>query len=165
MTKREQLDDLPVNTEGVLFTDGFDEALLGIGEQFNKSVAVYDWYKCIKILMKRDGMSLEEAVEYFDYNVTGAYVGEQTPVFLHTMEQEDTMYCSYCGAEMLEGIVGAENVTDGFSLPLYTAYDSKTGKRQWVKVFRCPNSRRFFNQHSGVVINKVFVEGITYDKD
>ena len=27
-------------------------------------------------------MSHEEAVEYFDYNIAGAFVGDQTPVFL-----------------------------------------------------------------------------------
>jgi hypothetical protein len=31
-------------------------------------------------------MSWEEAVEYFDFNVAGAWVGESTPVFLETQE-------------------------------------------------------------------------------
>jgi hypothetical protein len=38
--------------------------------------------KCIDILMKRDDMTEEEAVEYFEFNVTGSYVGENTPVFV-----------------------------------------------------------------------------------
>jgi hypothetical protein len=32
--------------------------------------------------MQRDGMDLEDAVEHMDFNVTGAWVGEQTPMFL-----------------------------------------------------------------------------------
>ena len=68
----------------VIVADGFEDALIGVGQQFNKAMAVYDRQKCIEILMERDGMSDEEAVEYFEYNVTGAWVGEYTPIFLET---------------------------------------------------------------------------------
>ena len=64
-----------------LLADGFEDALIGVGQQFNKTLAVYDRQKCIEILIDRDGMSEEEAVEYFEYNVTGAWVGENTPIF------------------------------------------------------------------------------------
>jgi hypothetical protein len=66
--------------ETVLLADGFEEAFLGIAWQFRTPVAVYDKSLCIKKLMK--DMSREEAEEYFDFNVQGAYVGEQTPIFL-----------------------------------------------------------------------------------
>ena len=33
-------------------------------------------------------MDYEEAVEFFDFNVTGAYVGENTPVFLEDLEED-----------------------------------------------------------------------------
>ena len=68
----------------VIVADGFEDALIGVGQQFNKALAVYDRQKCIEILMERDKMSDEEAVEYFEYNVTGAWVGEYTPIFLET---------------------------------------------------------------------------------
>ena len=68
----------------VIVADGFEDALIGVGQQFNKAMAVYDRQKCIEILMERDGMSDEEAVEYFEYNVTGAWGGEYTPIFLET---------------------------------------------------------------------------------
>tara|TARA_R100001443_G_scaffold106182_1_gene115505 strand:- start:287 stop:544 length:258 start_codon:yes stop_codon:yes gene_type:complete len=68
----------------VIVADGFEDALIGVGQQFNKALAVYDRQKCIEILMERDGMSDEEAVEFFEYNVTGAWVGEYTPIFLET---------------------------------------------------------------------------------
>ena len=58
------------------------EALIGFGTRFNSPVTIYDLNKCIDILIKRDGMSQEEAMEYMDFNVLGAYVGEETPVFL-----------------------------------------------------------------------------------
>ena len=65
-----------------LVADGFDEAFIGVGRQFNIDVAVYDYNQCIDILMERDGMTDEEAIEYIEFNVVGAYVGKQTPVFL-----------------------------------------------------------------------------------
>jgi len=55
--------------------------LIGFGYQFNKTLAVYDRNKCLNILMST-GMDYEEAVEYFEFNVVGSYVGETTPVFI-----------------------------------------------------------------------------------
>ena len=68
---------------GVLLADGLDEAFLGVSCGFGPSKAVYDWDKCVDIFMKRDEMTREEAEEYMNFNVTGAYVGEQTPEFIH----------------------------------------------------------------------------------
>jgi hypothetical protein len=65
-----------------LFADGFEKAFVGLATQFNRIITVYDYDKCISILQVRDGMTREEAEEFFDYNVSGAWVGEYTPVFL-----------------------------------------------------------------------------------
>ena len=64
-----------------LLADGFDEAIIGVYED----KVVYSNSKCIEILMK--DMTEEEAVKYFDFNVLGTYIGEQTPIFV-----EDTMF-------------------------------------------------------------------------
>lgn len=74
---------------------GFEEALIGYGNQFNNHVAIYNRDKCIDILMQRDGMDIEEAEEYFEYNVQGAYVGEETPVFLDQEENRFKQELSY----------------------------------------------------------------------
>ncbi len=38
--------------------------------------------KCIKVLMTPEwGMNMEDAYEYFDFNIRCAYVGEQTPIW------------------------------------------------------------------------------------
>jgi len=63
-----------------LFADGFNDALMGYIQIFTKVLPVYDRAKCIRILMK-DGMNRDEAEEYFDFNVTGAWMGEGTPAF------------------------------------------------------------------------------------
>jgi hypothetical protein len=71
--------------EDIILADGFEAAFLGVGIQFNTEFAVYDRDKCIEILKTRDGMSGEEAEEFFSFNVTGAFVGPHTPVFLTRM--------------------------------------------------------------------------------
>jgi len=64
-----------------LFADGLDGAILGIVERFAMPpVALYDRTKCVEILMKQD-MTFEEAEEFFEYNVTGSWVGDGTPCF------------------------------------------------------------------------------------
>ena len=69
--------------EEALFADGFDEAILGVAERCSQPfLVVYDAQKCIEILMERDGMSEEDAAEFFSFNVTGAWMGEHTPLFL-----------------------------------------------------------------------------------
>jgi len=70
----------------ILHADGFEEALLGHAQQFNKEFAVYDRDMCIKILAR--DMPLDEAEEFFEYNVIGAYVGEFTPAFLTLKEDK-----------------------------------------------------------------------------
>jgi hypothetical protein len=65
-----------------LTADGFELAFLGVGRQFNQELSVYDYDRCIEILCDRDGMTMEEAVEYMEYNVVNAWVGKGTPVFV-----------------------------------------------------------------------------------
>jgi hypothetical protein len=87
-TKREKIDewvDEVFPEQEILLADGFEDAFVGVALQFNKPIAVFDYDKCIEILQK-DGMSTEDANEYFDYNVGGAYVGENTPAFLFTFK-------------------------------------------------------------------------------
>ena len=69
--------------ENVLLMDGFDEALIGFAERINTPlIAIYDWNKMVEVLMTRDGMEYEEAVEYISYNCLGAWVGERTPLIM-----------------------------------------------------------------------------------
>jgi len=69
--------------EEALFADGFEEAFCGISYRHPlPPVATYDINRCIEILMRRDGMTYDEAWEYFGFNVQGAYLGEGTPCFV-----------------------------------------------------------------------------------
>lgn len=64
----------------IQLADGYEDAFVGIATQFNRTFAVYDRSKCIDILTK--DMSHDEAEEYFQFNVEGAWVGENTPAFI-----------------------------------------------------------------------------------
>ena len=90
MTKEKIIEDI-IEIEGedneILLADGFEDAYMGLARQFTKTpLAIYDRNKCIDILVNRDGMSEEEAEEYFQYNVEGAWVGENTPMFLQPLK-------------------------------------------------------------------------------
>ena len=69
-----------------LEADGLEDALIGVGWQFSQALMVYSVKKVLEILMTRDGMSHEEAREFYEFNIVGAYVGPGTPVFV---EDED----------------------------------------------------------------------------
>jgi hypothetical protein len=66
-----------------LMADGVEDALLGLAERCSQpTLAVYDVATCLEILQRRDGMSYEEAEECFSFNVLGAWLGPNTPLFL-----------------------------------------------------------------------------------
>lgn len=70
------------NPSAYLF-DGFENAMIGVVQQFsNPVVAGYDYDKCIEILMTRDKMSEEDAIEFFEFNTTGCGLGPNTPAII-----------------------------------------------------------------------------------
>lgn len=71
----------------LLLMDGFDDAFLGYTTRINEpETAVYDFDKMVSVLMTRDGLSYDEAVEYIEFNCQGAWVGERTPHILHRLD-------------------------------------------------------------------------------
>ena len=73
----------------MLKADGFNEAIIGMcmdiatgGERL-----IYDANKCIDMLIRDHEMSDDEAIEYFEFNVGGAYVGETTPIWMYPYEE------------------------------------------------------------------------------
>lgn len=68
-------------SEEYLKMTGFDEAIIGLSEGIEPKI-VYDMDKLVEILMTRDKMTEEDALEYLSYNVISAYVGEKTPIIV-----------------------------------------------------------------------------------
>ena len=74
--------------------DGLDKALIGrsciwdsTGRQEDR--LIYSGEKIIAILIARDGMTTDEALEYIEFNIEGAYVGEQTPIVMWSQFMDD----------------------------------------------------------------------------
>jgi hypothetical protein len=71
----------------MLKIDGHDDAIIGPAMVWSengdvRASLVYDAEVIRETLMKRDGMNFEDAREYIEFNIEGAYVGEHTPVLV-----------------------------------------------------------------------------------
>ena len=72
-----------INPEALLCV-GFDDAIIGIAERINlSSIVVYDVSKILSIL-NDGGMTYDEAEEYYNFNILGAWMGDNTPVYVRT---------------------------------------------------------------------------------
>ena len=70
------LEHIDISLNPILKADGFDNAILGIDEQ---NRIIYSVRRCLEILEK--DMSREEALGFFTFNVSSAYVGDLTPIW------------------------------------------------------------------------------------
>ena len=68
--------------EVLAFADGHDDAIVGVADREGVTVVVYDARLILDALRTRDGMERDEAQEFFEFNIAGAWIGEQTPIFL-----------------------------------------------------------------------------------
>ena len=79
-TSQEIADFLEELNPDALMYDGFEGALVGIASRCSTlPLALYDRSRCIQILVNQ-GMSHEEAEDYFCYNVEGCWAGPNTPL-------------------------------------------------------------------------------------
>lgn len=76
--------------------NGYDEAIIGPAyvhrDHSMVNVLVYDAEKIRDILVKRDGMSHEEAREFIEFNIEGGYLGVETPVLVWPNDIWDEQY-------------------------------------------------------------------------
>lgn len=68
--------------EEAIVLEGFDDCIVGLTEEFGNGFRVLYSVKCIVNKLMQDGMSEEEALEYYGYNILNAHMGEQNPIFL-----------------------------------------------------------------------------------
>ena len=67
-----------------LSEEEFDEAIIGVAERIGEEpVVAYDTTKIVEILSR--SMSVDEAYEFFEFNILGSYVGHKTPLFITTL--------------------------------------------------------------------------------
>ena len=81
-TIEEIINEIGSIPEGLVKLDGYDDCICGIVERYGMdSVLLYDTNLIINKMMEEDGMEQFEAIEYFDFNIMGAWFSEGTPCF------------------------------------------------------------------------------------
>ena len=78
------MDRLAEEYPDLMCMDGFDDAILGVVERIGLQTVCYDLKKVIAILMEQ-GMDEQDAWDWYQFNMLGAWVGEATPVFLERL--------------------------------------------------------------------------------
>lgn len=58
----------------ILAADGLDDAILGVAHRHGDAFVVYDVAQVIDILVRRDGMTPEDARDFYDFNIEGAFL-------------------------------------------------------------------------------------------
>lgn len=70
---------------GALLADGFDDCITG----YEDGKVVYSYESCVKTLMKSNDWDYRDAIEWMEFNVVSAYMGERTPIFREESLGED----------------------------------------------------------------------------
>ena len=73
-----------------MLADGFESAIIGLDTSSETFRVIYDREKMIDLLVGEE-MSIEDAVEYLEYNVWNAYVGNGTPIYAYAGGQEQVL--------------------------------------------------------------------------
>ena len=77
----------------MLTADGLDEAVIGEVSSYGRDETIlYSVQKIIDILIERDGMTPDEALEFYDFNIAGSYLGEGMPTFLNDIGRETKIW-------------------------------------------------------------------------
>ena len=79
----------------MLKADGLDEAFVGVVDVDGEPLLAYSLSKVIEVLMG-DGMSEQDAMEYYSFNIEGSYVGNGMPLFVDDLRYasiEDAAAC------------------------------------------------------------------------
>lgn len=68
--------------------EDYDPCVVGVARRFNVTTLCYGIEKILAMHMAQ-GMTRREAEEYFEFNTAGAWLGEETPVFIAFNEDLD----------------------------------------------------------------------------
>ena len=66
----------------------FDWCIRGVVSRINLHVLCYDVADIIIMLQDKMGMTEDDAIEHYYYNIEGSYMGEHSPVFLNKVFPE-----------------------------------------------------------------------------
>ena len=82
--QKKRLEELKVtiseHNPEALFADGHDHAIMGYSSDGR---VIYSVDQIVGGLVEKDGMTPDEAIEFFNFNIECAYVGEYTPIYMY----------------------------------------------------------------------------------
>lgn len=82
MTVAELIQEYVDEGHDILQMDGFEDCAAGICLRFNQDpIVIYD-QALVFAKLEAQGLTPEQAHEWFEYNQLGAWMGEGTPAFL-----------------------------------------------------------------------------------
>lgn len=85
MSIRDELADMCPDAV-FLEEERYDKAIIGLAERYGGlEVVAYDAQMILQILEEELG-SMDDALEWFDYNIIGAWIGDRTPIFITTLK-------------------------------------------------------------------------------
>lgn len=67
----------------------YDQCIIGVVTRFNQRFILYSQSKVIEHLMS-EGLTYDEAVEHWDFNMNGGWIGDDTWGFLEDLDLEAT---------------------------------------------------------------------------
>jgi len=74
----------------MLKADGYNDAIMGLVQRCGQEpVILYDTDKVLQLLVYNDGMTYDDAVEFFEFNILGSWVGDETPAFFSKASLND----------------------------------------------------------------------------
>jgi len=85
LNKRQEIVDDYGDQEFLFLTEPeYDEAIIGVAHRIGQEdVIAYDYNKLCDIVAQMMGRDdIMEVMEYVEFNIMGAYVGERTPIFV-----------------------------------------------------------------------------------
>lgn len=82
MEIQKKIDTLKEIDPNIITYDGLEDALICYCDIFNKTIAIYDKDKVIKILMDNNNWTEDDAEDFYEYNIIGTYSGDLTPGFI-----------------------------------------------------------------------------------
>jgi hypothetical protein len=70
-----------------------DKAIIGTTLTYQEGervpVLVYSGEEIVSVLMIRDGMGRDDAMDFIDFNIEGAYIGKDTPLLVWPITDEE----------------------------------------------------------------------------
>jgi len=86
----EEIAGLDTSEHELMIMNGYDDCIAGIVHRFGQEpIVCYDLEKVLAKLQE-DGMTYDEAVEFFEFNQIGAWMGDKTPCFIAHHDQGES---------------------------------------------------------------------------